>query len=53
MKVVVRNVQVARGVLLLEAETVTVVGGRIEVLHKQWVEGRKERLREGLEERGG
>ena len=48
-KIVLKNVLVARGVLLLEPQTTTVVGGKIEGLHKQWMEGRKKALKEGID----
>ncbi|OCK81319.1 DUF1767-domain-containing protein [Lepidopterella palustris CBS 459.81] len=44
-KMVLREVVVARGVVLLEPRSVTVLGGKIEGLHKQWRDGRKERLK--------
>ncbi|KAI9801649.1 MAG: hypothetical protein M1833_002331 [Piccolia ochrophora] len=45
LKMVLRNVVVARGVVLLEPRCVTVLGGRIEAQHKAWVEGRKTELK--------
>jgi RecQ-mediated genome instability protein 1 len=44
-KMVLRDVIVARGLLLLEPKCVTVLGGKIDDLHKKWKEGRKEALR--------
>lgn len=44
-KVLLKDVAVARGVLLLEGRTVEVLGGKVEALQKVWGEGRKERLR--------
>lgn len=44
-KVVLKDVVVARGLLLLEPRCVTVVGGKIDELHKAWKIGRKEALR--------
>ncbi|KAF2144529.1 uncharacterized protein K452DRAFT_316504 [Aplosporella prunicola CBS 121167] len=44
-KLVLRNVVVARGLVLLEPKTTTFVGGKIDALHKAWIEGRKERLK--------
>jgi RecQ-mediated genome instability protein 1 len=35
---------VARGVVLLEPRKVVVLGGKIEVLHKGWIENRKKDL---------
>ncbi|OJD15407.1 hypothetical protein AJ78_04339 [Emergomyces pasteurianus Ep9510] len=49
-KMVVKNAVVARGMLLLEPDCVTVLGGRIEELDRAWKEGRKARLLEKLEE---
>ena len=47
-KLVLREAVVARGVVLLEPGTVTVLGGKIEVLHTQWKEGRKQALKEAM-----
>ncbi|KAI9839742.1 MAG: hypothetical protein M1837_002030 [Sclerophora amabilis] len=47
-KVVLRNVLVARGVLLLEPNTTTLLGGRIEASHKAWIDNRKAELRAGI-----
>ncbi|KAK7521482.1 hypothetical protein IWZ03DRAFT_368726 [Phyllosticta citriasiana] len=44
-KLVLRNVIVARGMLLLEPKTTTVLGGKVEALHKAWHDGRMERLK--------
>ncbi|OJZ86848.1 hypothetical protein ASPFODRAFT_33039 [Aspergillus luchuensis CBS 106.47] len=43
-KVVVRDVTVARGLVMLMPESCVVLGGKIEGLDVQWREGRKERL---------
>lgn len=53
-KIVLRDVLVARGVVLLEPGSVKVEGGKIEGAHKAWKEGRKERLKSaaGITERG-
>lgn len=48
-KVVLKNTLVARGVVLLEPATVTVLGGKIEELHKAWKEGRKAELKAAIE----
>ncbi len=48
-KMVLRNVVVARGVVLLEPGTTTVLGGKIEGLHKAWKEGRKAELKAAIE----
>ncbi|KAK7529891.1 uncharacterized protein J3D65DRAFT_561806 [Phyllosticta citribraziliensis] len=45
-KLVLRNVVVARGMLLLEPKTTTTLGGKVDALHKAWHEGRMERLKE-------
>ncbi len=44
-KMVLRDVLVARGVVLLDPRSVTILGGKIEALHKAWKEGRKEALK--------
>lgn len=49
-KIVLRNAVVARGMVLLEPASVTVLGGKIEVLHKAWKEGRKAELKKAIEE---
>ncbi|KAL7651345.1 hypothetical protein ACMYSQ_011074 [Aspergillus niger] len=43
-KVVVKDVTVARGMVMLTPESCVVLGGKIEGLDVQWREGRKERL---------
>ena len=48
-KMVLRNALVARGVVLLEPATTTVLGGKIEELHKAWKEGRKAELKAAIE----
>ncbi|KIW02880.1 uncharacterized protein PV09_05930 [Verruconis gallopava] len=50
-KLLLSNVTVARGVLLLDPRNTTVLGGKIEDLHKQWKEGRKEALRSAIQPR--
>lgn len=54
VKMVLRNATVARGMVLLMPESVTVLGGKIEVLDREWKEKRKARLlaRVGETERG-
>lgn len=47
-KLVLRNVLVARGVVMMERASVVVLGGKIEEMHKKWMEGRKERLKAGM-----
>jgi RecQ-mediated genome instability protein 1 len=44
IKLLLRNVDVRRGVAMLETVNVQVVGGKLEALDKAWKEGRKERL---------
>jgi RecQ-mediated genome instability protein 1 len=44
-KLVLKDVAVARGVLLLEPRSVTVLSGKIDELHKKWKEKRKETLK--------
>lgn len=52
-KLVLRNVLVARGVVMMQAGTVMVLGGKIEGMEKMWREGRKERLRAGIDAMNG
>ena len=42
----------ARRVVLMEPTTTTVVGGKIEALHKAWMEGRKTALKAGIDAQG-
>lgn len=49
VKMLLRNVTVARAVLLLDPNCVTILGGKIDNLAKAWREGRKSRLSAGLE----
>jgi RecQ-mediated genome instability protein 1 len=53
VKILLRNCDVRRGVVMLEPGKVQILGGKIEALDKAWKEGRKERLmrtaKEGLE----
>jgi RecQ-mediated genome instability protein 1 len=44
VKVLLRNVEVRRGVVMLEPGGVQLLGGKIEGLDKSWKDGRKERL---------
>ena len=48
-KLVLRNASVARGVVLLEPTSTTMLGGKIEELHKAWKENRKNDLRAAIE----
>jgi RecQ-mediated genome instability protein 1 len=43
-KLVLRNIDVRRGVVMLEPGNVQLLGGKLEALDKAWKEGRKERL---------
>lgn len=43
-KLLLRNATVARGMVLLTPECVTLLGGKIETLDQSWKAGRKERL---------
>lgn len=44
VKILLRNFDVRRGVVILEPGNVQVLGGKLEALDKAWKEGRKERL---------
>ncbi|MCJ1462780.1 hypothetical protein MMC07_001383 [Pseudocyphellaria aurata] len=48
-KILLRNVSVARGVVLLEPGTTSILGGKIEFLHKTWRENRKAALKAAIE----
>lgn len=48
-KMVLKNALVARGIVLMEPATVTMLGGKIEDLHKAWKDGRKVELKEAIE----
>lgn len=48
-KIVLKNAVVARGIVLLEPSTTTVLGGKIDALHKAWKEGRKTELKAAIE----
>lgn len=52
-KLVLRDVTVARSTILLEPKSVTVLGGKIEEMHKRWKEGRKEALKIAARNGGG
>ncbi|CAG8975074.1 hypothetical protein HYALB_00009937 [Hymenoscyphus albidus] len=43
-----KDVKVARGMVLLEPESITVLGGKIEAVDKAWKEMRENRLREAV-----
>ena len=48
-KLVLKNAAVARGVVLLEPRSTTMLGGKIEELHKSWKENRKADLKAAIE----
>ena len=48
-KVVLRNALVARGVIMLDPASTTLLGGKIEALHKAWKDGRKAELKAAIE----
>lgn len=50
VKLLLRNVDVRRAVVMLEPGYVQVLGGKIEILDKAWKEGRKERLMNGAKD---
>jgi RecQ-mediated genome instability protein 1 len=52
-KLILKNTTVARGVLLLDPQTVTVLGGKIEELQSRWKLGRKEALKNGARDQSG
>ena len=52
-KLVLRGALVARGVILLEPDTISLLGGKIETLHKAWKENRKADLKAAIEANEG
>lgn len=48
-KAVLKNITVARGVILLEPRSMTLLGGRINTLHQAWKENRKAELKVAIE----
>lgn len=48
-KMVLKDVPVARGVLLMEPANTTILGGKIEALHRAWKENRKAELKAAIE----
>ncbi|KAL5337337.1 DUF1767-domain-containing protein [Aspergillus crustosus] len=52
-KLTLRNATVARGMILLTPESVTLLGGKIEAMDKAWKTGRKARLLEKITSIGG
>jgi RecQ-mediated genome instability protein 1 len=51
-KLVLRNVDVRRGVVMLEPGNVQILGGKLEALDKAWKDGRKERLMKAAKAEG-
>ncbi|GAD99431.1 conserved hypothetical protein [Paecilomyces variotii No. 5] len=49
-KMVLKNVTVARGMVLLEPDSVTLLGGKVEAADKTWRDGRKARLMARIDE---
>lgn len=49
-KLMLKGPTVARGMVLLEPRTCVVLGGKVEVLHKAWLEGRKRELIDAAKE---
>lgn len=47
-KMVLKNVMIARGMVMLEPERVVVLGGKIDVLHRAWLENKKKTLMEAV-----
>ena len=52
-KLVLKGTIVARGVLLLEPRTTSLLGGKIESLHKAWKENRKRDLKAAIQDNSG
>ncbi|KAL8915427.1 MAG: hypothetical protein Q9172_006862 [Xanthocarpia lactea] len=48
-KMVLKNAIVARGVVLMEPTNTTILGGKIEALHKAWKQNRKAELKAAIE----
>ncbi|KAL8735627.1 MAG: hypothetical protein Q9166_000796 [cf. Caloplaca sp. 2 TL-2023] len=48
-KMVLKNAVVARGLVLMEPGNTTILGGKIEALHKAWKENRKAELKAAIE----
>ncbi|KAL8812353.1 MAG: hypothetical protein Q9200_001079 [Gallowayella weberi] len=48
-KMVVKNAVVARGLILMDPANTTILGGKIERLHKAWKENRKAELKAAIE----
>ena len=52
-KLVLKGTLVARGVLLLEPRTTSLLGGKIEPLHKAWKDNRKRDLKAAIQDNSG
>ncbi|KAL4879612.1 DUF1767-domain-containing protein [Aspergillus karnatakaensis] len=52
-KLMIRNATVARGMILLTPDSVTLLGGKIEAMDQAWKAGRKARLLEKITGAGG
>lgn len=50
-KALLRNITIARGAILLEPRSMTLLGGRINTLHQAWKENRKAELKIAIEAR--
>lgn len=50
-KAVIKGPLVARGVVMMEPTSTSILGGKIEEMHKKWRDGRKDELRRQIEER--
>jgi RecQ-mediated genome instability protein 1 len=48
-KLVLKNAEVARGMILLEGETCKFLGGQIQAVDRAWKEGRKKALKGAIE----
>ncbi|KAI4168013.1 MAG: hypothetical protein LQ343_006720 [Gyalolechia ehrenbergii] len=48
-KLVLKNAVVARGVILMEPASTTILGGKIDAWHKSWKENRKTELKAAIE----
>ncbi|PSN65494.1 RecQ mediated genome instability protein Rmi1 [Corynespora cassiicola Philippines] len=51
-KLVLKNIEVRRAVVMLESSNVQILGGKMEALDKAWKEGRKERLMDAAKAAG-
>ena len=52
-KILIKGAVIARGMVLLEPDTASVVGGKVEHLQRKWRERRKAELKGQLEAAGG